>query len=128
MLKAISDLVESIQMWNNNIARLHEPAGGQETNEETTERRQEYLGLVDEAKKKIGKINKLHSNVIKCRTLPVQRTIGFVLRTESIAVSDGPTNTPATGRWSNSTRTRPIGARSRQPGLHWSILVRFPYR
>jgi hypothetical protein len=90
MLSAIGDLASSIDIWNDNIARLPEPAEGEEEDEGTTEKRQEYLDLVDKAKKKIEKINKLHSDVTKFRTTPAQRTIGFVLHAEPIAVSDGP--------------------------------------
>ncbi|KAI0054306.1 hypothetical protein BV25DRAFT_1996433 [Artomyces pyxidatus] len=38
----------------------------------------------------IEKINKLHSDVNRFRTTPKQRTIGFVLHVEPIAVGDGP--------------------------------------
>ena len=90
MLSAIGDLASSIDIWNDNVARLPRPAEGEEEDEETTEKRQEYLDLVDKAKKKIEKINKLHSGVTRFRTTPAQRTIGFVLHAEPIAVSDGP--------------------------------------
>ncbi|PIL34940.1 hypothetical protein GSI_02727 [Ganoderma sinense ZZ0214-1] len=72
-----------------NTGVLSEPAEGEEEeDEETTERRQEYVDLVANAKKKIEKIDKLHSDVTKLRTLPAHRTIGFVLHVEPIAVSD----------------------------------------
>ncbi|KAI0654558.1 hypothetical protein C8Q70DRAFT_516355 [Cubamyces menziesii] len=90
MLSAIGDLASSIDIWNDNVARLPRPAEGEEEDEEMTEKRQEYLDLVDKAKKKIEKINKLHSSVTRFRTTPAQRTIGFVLHAEPIAVSDGP--------------------------------------
>ncbi|KAH9890582.1 hypothetical protein C8Q73DRAFT_747444 [Cubamyces lactineus] len=90
MLSAIGDLASSIDIWNDNVARLPKPAEGEEEDEETAEKRQEYLDLVDKAKKKIEKINKLHSSVTRFRTTPAQRTIGFVLHAEPIAVSDGP--------------------------------------
>ncbi|KAI9442962.1 hypothetical protein H4582DRAFT_1921557 [Lactarius indigo] len=90
MLSAIGDLASSIDIWNDNIARLPEPADGGDEDEETTEKRQEYLDLVDKAKKKIEKINKFHSDVTRFRTIPAQRIIGFVLHAEPIAVSDGP--------------------------------------
>ena len=51
---------------------------------------QEYLDWVDKAKKKIGKINKLHSDVTRYRMTPEQRSIGFVLHAVPIAVCDGP--------------------------------------
>jgi hypothetical protein len=90
MLSAIGDLASSIDIWDDNIARLPEPAEGEEEDEETTGKRQEYLDLVDKAKKKIEKINKLHSDVTRFRTTPSQRIIGFVLHVEPIAVGDGP--------------------------------------
>lgn len=90
LLSVIGDFVSSIDIWNDNIARLSEPAEGGEEDEETAETRKEYLDLVDRAKKKIQKINKLHSDVTGSRTTPAHRTIGFVLHAEPIAVSDGP--------------------------------------
>lgn len=54
------------------------------------DKRKEYLDLVSRAKKKIEKISRLHSDVTRFRTTPEQRTIGFVLHVEPIAVSDGP--------------------------------------
>ncbi|KAG8891254.1 hypothetical protein FRB99_003751, partial [Tulasnella sp. 403] len=66
------------------------PAEGEEVDEEAADKRQEYLDLVDRAKKKIEKINKLHSDVTRFRTTPEQRIIGFVRHVEPIAVSDGP--------------------------------------
>ena len=90
VLSAIGDLASSIDIWGDNIARLPEPAEGEEEDEETTGKRQEYLDLVDKAKKKIEKINKLHCDVTRFRTTPPQRTIGFVLHVEPIAVNDGP--------------------------------------
>ena len=70
MLSAIGDLASSIDIWGDNIARLPEPAEGEEGDEETTGKRQEYLDLVDKAKKKIEKVNKLHSDVTRFRTTP----------------------------------------------------------
>lgn len=90
MLSAIGDLARSIDIWNDNIARLLELSGGEEEDEETTDKRNEYQDLVDKAKKKIDKIDKLHSDVTRFRTTPAQRTIGFVLHVEPIAVSNGP--------------------------------------
>ncbi len=90
MLSAIGELASSIDIWNDNIARLCEPTEGEEEDMETADKRQEYQDLVDKAKKKIEKIDKLHTNVTKFRTTPDQHTIGFVLHVEPIAVSDGP--------------------------------------
>ncbi|KAG8894920.1 hypothetical protein FRB99_000911 [Tulasnella sp. 403] len=71
MLSAIGDLASLTGIWNDGIARLPEPAEGEE-------------------KKKIEKINKLHSDVTRFRTTPEQRITGFVRHVEPIAVSDGP--------------------------------------
>lgn len=70
MLSAIDDLTSSIDIWNDNIARSSEPTESEEEDEETTDKRQEYLDLVDRAKKKIEEINKLHSEVTRFRTTP----------------------------------------------------------
>jgi len=94
ILSTIGDLASSIDIWGDNITRLPEPAEGEEEDEETTRKRQEYLDLVDKAKKKIEKINKLHSDVTRSRATPAQRTIGFVHHVEPIAVSDGPHKFP----------------------------------
>lgn len=88
MLSAIGDLAISIDIWNDNVDRLPEPAEGEEEDEDTADKHQEYLNLVDRAKKRIDKISKLHSDVTRFKTTPEQRTIGFVLHVEPIAVSD----------------------------------------
>jgi hypothetical protein len=90
MLSTVGDLASSIDIWNDSIARLSEPAGEDEEDEETANKLQEYLGPVDNAKKNIEKINKLHSDVTKFRTSPEHRSIGFVLHAEPVIVSDGP--------------------------------------
>lgn len=55
-----------------------------------TEKRQENQRKVEKATKRIDDLNKLHDGVTKRRTNPGQRTIGFVLHAQPIAVSDGP--------------------------------------
>lgn len=79
MLKEISKLARSID----SVAELVK--GG-----ETTQTRQAYLDKVDEAKKRIEKISKLHSDVTKFRTIREHRTIGFVLHAEPIAIGNEP--------------------------------------
>ncbi|KAI6145484.1 hypothetical protein BKA82DRAFT_129538 [Pisolithus tinctorius] len=90
MLSAIGDLSRSIDVWNDNIARLSEQSAEGEEDEEMAEKRQEYVDLVNKAKKKIEKINKLHNDVTKFWATPKQRVIGFVLHVEPIAVGDEP--------------------------------------
>ena len=83
MLKEISKLARSIDLWNDSVAELVK-------GEETTQTRQAYLDKVDEAKKRIEKISKLHCDVTKFRTIREHRTIGFVLHAEPIAISNEP--------------------------------------
>ncbi|KAH9858294.1 hypothetical protein C2E23DRAFT_175215 [Lenzites betulinus] len=90
MLSAIGDLASSMEIWNDNIAGLPKPAEGEEEDKETTAKHQEYLDLVDKAKKKIEEIDKLHSAITKFKTTLAQRIIGRILHAEPIAVSDGP--------------------------------------
>ncbi|KAK7025496.1 hypothetical protein VNI00_015930 [Paramarasmius palmivorus] len=90
MLSTIGDLASSIDIWKDNIARLPEPVEGEDEDEQTVDKRQEYQDLVNKATRNIEKINKLHSNITKYRTTLAQRTIGSVLHVEPITVSDGP--------------------------------------
>ncbi|KAF9048885.1 hypothetical protein BJ165DRAFT_1414542 [Panaeolus papilionaceus] len=90
MLSAIGNLARSIDIWNDAIARFPKPAEGEEEDDETTKMRQKYLDLVVKAKKKIEKIDKLHSSVTKYRVNQEEHIIGFVLHVEPITVSDGP--------------------------------------
>ncbi|KAM5531469.1 hypothetical protein V8D89_014859 [Ganoderma adspersum] len=90
MLNAIDDLTWSIDISNDEISRFPKPTEGGEEYKETADMRQRYLRQVDVAKEKIEKINKLHGDVTKFWTDPAQRTIGFVIHAEPIAVSDGP--------------------------------------
>lgn len=90
MLSAIGSLARKIDIWNDDISRLPEPAEGEEENEETAEKRREYQDQVNMAQRQIEQINKLHSDVTRFRTTPEQRAIGYVLHAEPIVVSDGP--------------------------------------
>jgi hypothetical protein len=90
MIGTISDLVDSIAIWNDALARLGKPVEGE--NSIVTESREEYLELVARATKKIKKVNAIHDEVTKCRTIPDQRVLGFVLHSEKIEVSVEPHN------------------------------------
>lgn len=87
MMNAIRDLLRSIDIWNNVLRRLGEPAEGEVI--QVTDRRKECQELVANAKKDIEKANAIHSEVTKRRTTPDQRVIGFVLHSEKIEVSVG---------------------------------------
>lgn len=90
MLSVISNLTSLINIWNNNIARLPEPAEGKEEDEDTADKHQEYLDLVNKMQKKIMKIKKLHSDVTRFETALEQHTISFVSHIKPIAVNDRP--------------------------------------
>lgn len=97
MLSAIGDLSRSIDVWNDNIARLSEQSAEREEDEEMAEKRQEYVDLVNKARKKIEKINKLHNYVTKFWATPKHRIIGFVLHVEPSPSVTKPTSSPTTG-------------------------------
>ncbi|KAI0056726.1 hypothetical protein BV25DRAFT_1831935 [Artomyces pyxidatus] len=90
ILSAIDDLTRSIDIWNDNISRLPEQPTEGEEDDETGDIRQEYVDLVNKAKKKTEKITMLHDEVTRFRAVPTQRTIGFVLHVESISVGAAP--------------------------------------
>lgn len=90
MMGTIGDLLRSIDVWDNALARLGDPVEGE--NENIVETRDEHRRLVANAKKKIEKVNALHDEVTKRRTTPGQLVIGFVLHCEKIEVSTKPHN------------------------------------
>ncbi|KAF9048851.1 hypothetical protein BJ165DRAFT_1343224 [Panaeolus papilionaceus] len=91
ILGAVGNLARSMDIWNDAIAtKFPKPAEGEEEDEEITKERQKYLDLVDKAKKKIEKLDKLYCNIARFRVIPEQRIIGSVLHVEPITVSDGP--------------------------------------
>ena len=97
VLCAVGDLASSIDIWGDNIARLPGPAEGEAEDEEMTGKRQEYLDLVDKAKKKIEKINKLHSDVGLGRPQHSAPSVSSSTSNPSPSATD-PTSLPATGR------------------------------
>jgi hypothetical protein len=88
MMGEIGDLVRYIAAWNDIITGLGEPIDGEDS--DITKRRDDYLRLVERARKRINKVNALHDEVTKHRTTLQQRVIGFVLHSERIEVSVEP--------------------------------------
>ncbi|EJD04750.1 uncharacterized protein FOMMEDRAFT_119956 [Fomitiporia mediterranea MF3/22] len=84
MMGTIGDLLTYIEAWNDVIESLGEPE--ERENSKVTARRQEHIELVEKATKTIEQVNKLHDEVTKRRTIPDQRTIGYVLHSEKIEV------------------------------------------
>ncbi|KAH8115973.1 hypothetical protein DFH11DRAFT_1583254 [Phellopilus nigrolimitatus] len=88
IMAAIGNRLQSIDSWNRSIQRLGEAVEGE--NPMVTERRNEFLHLVEKAEKEIEEANKLHNEVTKNLTTIEQRTIGHVLHSEKIEVSVEP--------------------------------------
>jgi hypothetical protein len=88
MMGEIGNQISSIDAWNGVLTRLGEFV--EEANAKITERRNEHLGFVEKAKKRIAEVNKLHDEVTKRRTTLEQRVIGFVIHCEEIGVSVDP--------------------------------------
>ncbi|KAL4251294.1 hypothetical protein ABKN59_006725 [Abortiporus biennis] len=88
MLAKIGDNLQSIDAWSKALTRLGDPVDGEDL--EVTEKRAEYLGLVETATKEIKKVKELHAEVTENYSTLDQRTIGFVLHSEKIEVSAAP--------------------------------------
>ena len=88
MMNTIRDLLLSIDAWNNALGRLGDPVPGEPAS--VTQKRQEHVNLVAEATKNIEQVNALRDEVIKLRSVPDQRIIGYVLHSEKIEVSVDP--------------------------------------
>ncbi|KAG8748585.1 hypothetical protein FRC10_003719 [Ceratobasidium sp. 414] len=76
MMGTISDLLTSIENWNDFLGRLGEPVVGEGSR--VAAKREEVKGLVANATKELKKVNAIHDEVTKRRTIPDQRVIGFV--------------------------------------------------
>ena len=88
MMAKIGSLARSVEVWEDDIARLGEPVDGERPT--VTRKRQENQHEVEKATNTINDLNDLHSDVTKLRTNPGQRSIGFVLHAEAIEASAVP--------------------------------------
>ena len=88
MKKEISKQRTMISIWGDTLDRLGDPVEGEVT--KVTQRRGELMRMVARARRRVRRMNKLHSDLIKRYTTPLLRVIGFVLHSEPITVSVGP--------------------------------------
>lgn len=88
MIGTISDLFSYIDTWNDVLEGLGEFIEGEDS--KITEKRQEHVDMVAKTTKMIEQVNALHGEVTRRGTTPDQRTIGFVLHSDTIEVSVEP--------------------------------------
>ena len=88
MKKEINKQHTMIDIWGDTLCRLGDPVEGEVI--EVTQRRRELMRSVARARRRVNKMNELHSEVIRRYTTPLLRVIGFVLHAEPITVSVGP--------------------------------------
>ncbi|KAG0633889.1 hypothetical protein HOY80DRAFT_1102268 [Tuber brumale] len=85
MMGTIGDRLHSIEISNKVLSKLGDPV--ELENKKVTQRRKEYMELVEKATQEIKEVNALHDEVTKRRTTPDQCVIGFLLHSEKVEVS-----------------------------------------
>ncbi|CAA7260647.1 unnamed protein product [Cyclocybe aegerita] len=87
IMKEIGDQVIFIEDWNKSLKKLGDEVKGEDPFR--TDQRNEIKNLIETARKKIDRANKLHGGVTKYRIPAMQRVIGSVLHCEKIEVAVG---------------------------------------
>ncbi|KAG6818779.1 hypothetical protein H0H93_001822 [Arthromyces matolae] len=87
MMLKISDEADSVGEYENELAKLGEPADGE--SEQVTQERQQFQNDLMKAKRSIKNTEIFYKDVTNHWTLPIQRTLGHVVYSPPVSLSKG---------------------------------------